>query len=128
MQNYRSKNCRGGYRGYYRNDNFGGGRSRSRERQYSDNFRSNDRRSSSRSRSGSRTSTNRNRIRCFRCREYDHFAKDCLNSQTEKEPEQIQQMYNLDEEQIVLTVLAADTYDNLMRTNSGDAILHHLNL
>ena len=28
--------------------------------------------------------------------EYDHFTKECQNLQTEKEPEQIQQMYNLD--------------------------------
>ena len=36
--------------------------------------------------SGSRVSTNRDRIRCFICREYDHFAKDCPNiSETEKE-------------------------------------------
>ena len=38
------------------------------------------------SRSGPRASTNRDRIRCFKWREYDHFAKDCLNvSETEKE-------------------------------------------
>ena len=30
------------------------------------------------------------------------LAKDCPNAQTEKEPEQIQQMYNLDEEQTAL--------------------------
>ena len=35
------------------------------------------------------------RIRCFKCRECDHFAKDYLNTQTEKEPEQIQQIHNL---------------------------------
>ena len=29
--------------------------------------------------SGSRTSTNRDRIRCFKCREYDHFANECPN-------------------------------------------------
>ena len=33
--------------------------------------------SSSRSRSNSRTSTNRERVQCFKCREYDHFAKEC---------------------------------------------------
>ena len=32
--------------------------------------------SNSRSRSGSRASTNRDRIRSFKCREYDHFARD----------------------------------------------------
>ena len=31
------------------------------------------------SRSGSRTSTNRDGIRCYRCREYDHFANECPN-------------------------------------------------
>ena len=31
------------------------------------------------SRLGSRTSTNRDRIRCFKCREYDHFANECPN-------------------------------------------------
>ena len=31
------------------------------------------------SRLGLRTSMNRDRIRCFKCREYDHFANECLN-------------------------------------------------
>ena len=35
--------------------------------------------SPSSSRSRSRTSTNRDRIRCFKCREYDHFANECPN-------------------------------------------------
>ena len=58
MQIYRGQNFGGGYRGSFRNDNFGRGRSRSRESQYSGNFRRNEQ-SSSRSRSGSRTCTNR---------------------------------------------------------------------
>ena len=37
-------------------------------------------------------------------------------------------MYNLDEDQTALKVLAADMYDNLIRTNSDDAIVDHLNL
>ena len=37
-------------------------------------FRKNDQSSSS-SRSGLRPSTNRDRIRCFKCREYDHLLK-----------------------------------------------------
>ena len=37
-------------------------------------------------------------------------------------------MYNLDKDQTALKVLAADMYDNLIRKNSGDAIVHHLNL
>ena len=35
------------------------------------------------SRSGSRASTNRDRIRCFKCREYGHFANECPNLITE---------------------------------------------
>ena len=63
------------------------GRSRSREKQYLGNFRRNDRSSSSRSRSGLRTTGNKDRIRCLKHRECDHFTKGCLNLQTEKEPE-----------------------------------------
>ena len=38
-------------------------------------------------------------IRCYKCREYDHFTKDCSTSKEEREIEQIQEMFNLDEEQ-----------------------------
>ena len=48
--------------------------SRSRERD-----RDRRSRSPSSSRLGSRTNTNRDRIRCFKCREYDHFANECPN-------------------------------------------------
>ena len=58
--------------------------------------------SNSRSRSGSRATTNRDRIRCFECREYNHFARDCLTMQANREAEQIQQMFNMDEDQTIL--------------------------
>ena len=74
-----------------------------------------------------RVSTYRDSIRYFKCREYDHFAKDCLNSEAERELEQIQQMYNLDENKTALKVLTADIHDNLVRTNPDDA-MDHLNL
>ena len=35
---------------------------------------------------------NGDRIRCYKCREYDHFAKKCLTYKLEKESEWIQQM------------------------------------
>ena len=82
----------------------------------------NDRSSKSRSRSGSRVSANRDRIKCFKCREYDHFTKDCINSDIEKESEQIQQISNLDKDRTALKVILADTYDNLIRTNSYGTI------
>ena len=49
-----------------------------RERTFTRNYSSNRDRSSSNSRlrSGSRANTNRDRIRCYKCREYDHFARD----------------------------------------------------
>ena len=93
IQNYRGQYFRGGCRRNYRNDNFGRGRSRSRDRQYSDNIRRNYR---SRSQSVLRASTNRDRIRCYNCREYDHLAKGCPTLQVEKEAEQLQQMYNIE--------------------------------
>ena len=36
-------------------------------------------RSESSSRSSSRTGTNRDRLQCFKCREYDHFVNECPN-------------------------------------------------
>ena len=101
-QNFRRQNKRGGHRGNYRNENYERGRSRSREGQYQGNLRRNERSSSSRSRSGSRMSIYRDRIRCYKCREYDHFAKDCLKTKVENETDQIQQMSNLDAEQTSL--------------------------
>ena len=40
-------------------------------------------RSTSRSRPNSHISTNRDRIRCFRCNEYDHYLRDCPNASTD---------------------------------------------
>ena len=72
---------RGNFQGRY-NSNIGRNwenrrtwrQSRSRERD-----RERRSRSPSSSRLGSRTSMNRDRIRCFKCREYDHFANECPN-------------------------------------------------
>ena len=32
---------------------------------------------------------NRDRIGCYKCREYDHFVKDCPTSREERELEQL---------------------------------------
>ena len=71
-----------------------------RERTFTRNYSSGRDRSSSnsRSRSGSRASTNRDRIRCYKCREYDHFMRDCPNSREERDLEQLQQMLNMEEQ------------------------------
>ena len=36
-------------------------------------------------RSNSRESTNRDHVRCYRCREYDHFVSECPNTPTDEE-------------------------------------------
>ena len=97
-----------------------------------ENF-SNDRKNRStsniRSISGSRASTNTDRIRCYKCREYDHFAKDFPTSREERELEQLQQMLNLDGEQTSLKSLATNTHDNLNKIYSEEDLrLGHLNL
>ena len=72
---------------YMQDRNFSGHRSRMRQlcsqtrreekRRDSDISRSESR---SRSRSSSRVSNDRDRIRCYKCREYDQFADNCPNS------------------------------------------------
>ena len=60
--------------------------------------------SNSRSRSGSRACTNRDRIRCFKCRDYNYFVRDYPTTQADREVEQIQQMFNMDEDQTLLQI------------------------
>ena len=38
------------------------------------------------------------RIRCYKCREYDHFMSDCPNSREERDLEQLQQMLNMEKQ------------------------------
>ena len=59
----------------YDNDHTSG---RSRDRNHR-------RREESRSQSNSRVSTNCDRVRCYQCREYDHFASECANTSTDEE-------------------------------------------
>ena len=85
--------------------------------------------SNSKCRSGSRASTNRDRIRCYKCREHNHFARDCPTSREEKEIEQLQQMLNLGNEQTSLTPSISNTQDNFSRTGSEENLrTGHLNL
>ena len=75
-----SQRYRNNYNNYRRNNDRGQGcdRNRSRSLDRQDRSRRRDRSMSiGRSMSGSRASTNRDRIRCFECREYDHFAREC---------------------------------------------------
>ena len=74
--------------------------------------------SNSRSRSGSRASTNRDRIRCFECREYDHFARECPTRKENRETKQMQQMFNMDEDQTILQTPLMDTEEGAMTITS----------
>ena len=65
-------------------------------------------------------------IWCYRCREYDHFANDCPNSE-ESEIVHLQQPYDLDENQMVFHILVPDPYEDLTRTTTQDT-MKHLNL
>ena len=68
-------------------------------------------------------STTKDRIRCFKCREYDHVTKDCPTTREEREIEQIQQMFNLDEEQMLLKTLATnDTCDDFSHASSLEEV------
>ena len=107
--NYRSNSFRGNFRGYgrqnnrenYRNEGYGSNnrdRNRSRERTLTRSYGNGKDRSNDRSTLGPRASTNRDRIRCYACREYDHFARNCPNSREERDLEQLQHMLNREEQ------------------------------
>ena len=80
--------------------------------------------------SGSGVSMKRDGIRCFKCREYDYFANDCPTTKKERETKQIQQVFNLDEEQTSLKTLATDdTYNSLGHVSWLEEVRsEHLNL
>ena len=59
-------------------------------------------------------STNRDRVRCLECREYDHFARECPTRRENRETEQIQQMFSLDDDQTLLQTLLIDREDDVM--------------
>ena len=125
-ERYWRQNNSNNRRGNFRNQNYDRNRSMSYERQNGD--RRNDRSiSNSRLRSGSRATTNRNRIRCFECREYDHFARDCLMTQANREAKQIQQMFNMDKDHTILQTPLMDIDPN-GQTTSPVEIRDNLNL
>ena len=131
MRSFDRQNSRGEYRNNYRNEGYDRTRNRSRERSFSRIYNDNRNRSTSnsRARSGSRASTNRGRIRCYKCREYDHFMKACPTSREEKEIEQLQQMLNFGDEQTLLKSLITNTQDNFSRESSEENLRPgHLNL
>ena len=108
-QNYQGNRFRGNFRGDnrqnskedYTSERYGNknrDRNRSRGRTFTGSYRRDRSSSNDRSRSGSRASTNKDRIRCYVCREYDHFVRDCPNSREERDLEQLQHMLNMEEQ------------------------------
>ena len=91
-QNYDNRNDsrdrgRQSFRRSFSNDsNYNRNRSRTTERSLTPRENDNRRHDSpnenlgTRNRSNSRVTTNRDRIRCYRCRKYDHFANECPNA------------------------------------------------
>ena len=71
----------------YRNN-----QSRSRDRGQRSITNSRDRGDRSRSRSSSCISTNRDRSRCYRCNEYNHFARECPNIMLDEEQDAVLQL------------------------------------
>ena len=123
-RNFDRQNSRGEYRNNYRNEGYDISRNgnRSTERSFSRKFSGDKNRSTSNSRSrlGSRASMIRDRIRCYKCREYDHFTKDCPTSREERELEQFHQMLHLKDEQTSSKSLVTNTQDNFNRVNSEE--------
>ena len=94
-------------------------RNRSRTRERSLTPRRNDSRrhvspnanSGTRNRPNSRVATNRDRIRCHRCREYDHFANECPNTVTDDSDG-----YESDRVALQLVTAEAEIHDNFDTT------------
>ena len=109
-QRYRRQN-NNNRRGNFRNQNY----DRNRSRSYEVDDRSI---SYSRSRSGSRATMNKDRIRCFHCREYDHFTRGCLKTQANREAEEVQQVFNMNEDQTILQASLMDVDHDGQTINS----------
>ena len=68
-----------------------------------------------RNRSNFRVTTNRDRFRCFRCREYDHFANECPNAVTDDSDG-----YESDRAALQLMTTEAEIHDNFDTTRLNE--------
>ena len=68
-----------------------------------------------RSRSNSRVTTNRDRIKCYRCREYDQFANECPNVGTDDSGG-----YESDRDALQLMTTDSEIHDNFDTTRLNE--------
>ena len=68
-----------------------------------------------RTRSNSRVTTNRDGIRCYRCREYDHFVNECPNAVADDSDG-----YESDNTALRLMTIEAEIHDNFDTTRIND--------
>ena len=126
-QNYNRNNSRDRGRQNFRR-NFSNDRGRSRERSPTPRGNGNRQYNSpntnlgTRSRSNSRVTTKRDRIKCFRCREYDHFANECCNASTGDSDE-----YESESTALQLMTRQMETHESFDTTRMIEEA-HHLNL
>ena len=133
-QNFERQKCRGEYGNIYRGEGYDRSRdrNRSRERSFLETLVATETTEVQATVGPDQDKGRvkyRDRIRCYKCREYDHFTKDCPTSMEKRELEQLQQMLNLDDEQTSLKPLVTSTHDNLNRISSEEDLRPgHLNL
>ena len=67
----------------------------------------------------------REKIRCFRCKEYDYFAKDCaIMKVAEKDQlDKMKQLMDTEELNCKLKLFARETYKSLIKADS-DKVIH----
>ena len=70
-----------------------------------------------RNRSKARVTTNKDRIRCFRCKEYDHFANEYPNAVTDDSVR-----YESDKAALQLMTTEAEIHDNFDTTRLNEEL------
>ena len=70
--------------------------------------------------SNSRVTTNRDRVRCFRCQEYDHFAIECPNIGTDDSD-------GCESGRVALQLMTTEAEIHNFDTTRSNEVPHYLN-